>query len=139
VISVTRRYRFPAAHVLRNPSLSDFENQRIYGKCANPNGHGHDYEIEVTVAGTPDERTGFIVAPRVLDALVRERVLDRFDHRRLNDDALFSEGRVPTAENIAIACHELLAGDVAVEGARLARIRVIETSRNFFDYDGAAA
>jgi 6-pyruvoyltetrahydropterin/6-carboxytetrahydropterin synthase len=139
VIALTRRYRFPAAHVLRHPGLSDAENRRIYGKCANPNGHGHDYQIEVTVSGAPDAKTGFIVPPDTLDALVRERVLDRFDHRLLNDDPAFAADRVPTAENIAIVCHELLVDGVGAEGAHLARIRVIETSRNFFDYDGAAA
>jgi 6-pyruvoyltetrahydropterin/6-carboxytetrahydropterin synthase len=138
LIAVTRRYRFPAAHVLRHPALSDAENERLYGKCANPNGHGHDYGLEITVTGEPDPATGFIVAPEALDAIVRERVLDRFDHRRLNDDALFRE-RVPTAENIAIVVHRELSAPVASACAgRLLRVRVVETARNQFDYEESA-
>jgi len=137
-VSLTRRYRFPAAHVLRSPALSDVENERVYGKCANPGGHGHDYGLEVTVRGTPDARTGFVLPPETLDAIVEARVLRRFDHRLLNDDPLFAGARVPTAENIAIALHHELAGEIAARGsARLARVRVVETPRNFFDYGEA--
>ncbi len=139
MIARTHRYRFPAAHVLRQPAFSDEENARTYGHCANPHGHGHDYSIEVTVAGTPDPTTGLLVSPERLDALVQERILSRFDHRMLNEDPAFSSGCVPTAENIARVCHQLLERGIAREGVRLARIRVIETSRNWFDYDGADA
>lgn len=133
-VRLTRRYRFPAAHVLRHASLSDAENERIYGKCANPHGHGHDYVLEVAVRGTPDPRTGFVLAPEVLDAIVAGRVLERFDHRLLNDDPLFAD-RVPTAENIAIAVHGEIEAELARRGGtRLAGVRVIETPRNFFDY-----
>src|SRR5262249_32962394 len=98
MIALTRRYRFPAAHVVRHPELSDAENARIYGKCANPAGHGHDYGLEVTVAGEIDPASGQIVARDRLDALVAQRVLDRFGHSLLNDDPAFAQ-RVPTAEN----------------------------------------
>jgi 6-pyruvoyltetrahydropterin/6-carboxytetrahydropterin synthase len=135
MIAVTRRYRFPAAHVLRSAALSDADNERVYGKCANPNGHGHDYGLEIEVAGPVDPRAGWVIAPDRLDALVRERVLARFDHRLLNDDPLFGE-RVPTAENIARVVHERLAAAVAeTPGARLARVRVVETARNQFEYE----
>lgn len=134
MIAVTRRYGFAAAHVLRHPGLSDAENRRIYGKCANPNGHGHDYGLEVTVAGEPDEETGRVIEPERLDRIVRERVLDRLAHRTLNDDPLFAE-RVPTAENIARVVHERLCEPVAAACAgRLLRVRVVETARNHFDY-----
>lgn len=134
-VRVTRRYWFPAAHVLRHPALSDAENVRVYGKCANPGGHGHDYAIEVTVCGAPDPLTGFVVPPETLDAIVAERVLARFDHRLLNDDPLFA-ARVPTAENIAVAVHDEIASEIAQRSsARLARVRVVETPRNFFDYE----
>ena len=89
MICLTRSYWFPAAHVLRSPVLSDAENARLYGKCANPHGHGHNYGVEVSVTGERDPRTGFIVPPEALDALVRSRVLERFDHHLLNDDPLF--------------------------------------------------
>jgi len=133
-VRLTRRYRFPAAHVLRHAALSDAENERVYGKCANPGGHGHDYMLEVSVRGTPDARTGFVLAPEALDAIVAERVLARFDHRLLNDDPIFAT-LVPTAENIAIVVHREIAGEVARRGgARLSGVRVVETPRNFFDY-----
>jgi 6-pyruvoyltetrahydropterin/6-carboxytetrahydropterin synthase len=138
LIAVTRRYQFPAAHVLRHPALSDDENERLYGKCANPNGHGHDYGLEVTVTGERDPKAGWIVAPDALDAIVRERVLDRFDHRLLNEDALF-RAHVPTAENIAIVIHRELSASVAAACAgRLLRVRVVETPRNHFDYEESA-
>jgi 6-pyruvoyltetrahydropterin/6-carboxytetrahydropterin synthase len=135
VIAVTRRYRFPAAHVLRQPSLSDAENERIYGKCANPAGHGHDYGLEVTIEGEIDPRTGSVIAPDALDRLVRERLLERFGHRLLNDDPLFAE-RVPTAENIAQVAFEEMRASVraSAPAARLRRVRVVETPRNQFEY-----
>jgi 6-pyruvoyltetrahydropterin/6-carboxytetrahydropterin synthase len=134
VIALTRRYRFPAAHVLRRADFSDAENRRVYGLCANPNGHGHDYALEVTVDGTLDPASGRLVDPAQLDALVEEVLLGRLSHRLLNDDPLFAE-RVPTAENIAIVAHGLLASPVGERtGARLARVRVRETRNNTFDY-----
>ena len=133
MIESTRRYRFAAAHVLASPKLSARENARAYGKCANPNGHGHDYGLEVTIGGDVDPVAGWIAPPAAIDAIVRERVLERFGHRLLNDDPLF-EGRVPTAENIAISAHEALAAPIAALGAaRLVRVRVVETPRNSFE------
>lgn len=139
VISVTRRYRFPAAHVLRSAAFSDAENERVYGKCANPAGHGHDYGLELTLAGPIDERIGAIFPIERLDALVRERVLDRLSHRLLNDDAWFRVA-VPTAENIAIAIERELQLAIAGESrARLVRVRLLETRRNFFSCGEAEA
>lgn len=133
MIELTRRYRFPAAHVLRSERFSDEENRRIYGKCAHPSGHGHDYGLEVTVTGPLDPRTGAIVAVAELDALVREQVLDRLGHRLLNEDPWFREA-VPTAENIALAVEGELAAALAARGsARLARVRLHETRRNTFE------
>jgi len=134
VISLSRRYQFAAAHVLRQPSLSDADNQRVYGKCANPHGHGHNYGLEVTVTGPVDPDTGRIIEPERLDEIVRSRVLERFDHSMLNDDSLF-RGVVPTAENIAKVVHGQLEGSLAgPAGARLLHVRILETSRNHFDY-----
>jgi 6-pyruvoyltetrahydropterin/6-carboxytetrahydropterin synthase len=135
VISATRRYWFPAAHVLRSRALSDAENVSLYGKCANPKGHGHNYGLEVSVTGERDPRTGWIVPPEAFDAIVRARVLDRFDHRLLNEDPLFDD-LVPTAENIAIVVYRELAAPLAKAGSgRLVRVGVIETPRNRFDYE----
>lgn len=120
--------------MLANPALSDAENRRIYGKCANPNGHGHDYGVEITLGGPVDPVTGSLLSPDLLDGLVKACILDRFEHRLLNEDPLFEE-RVPTAENIAIAVHEELAAPIAAAGAaRLVHVRIVETPRNFFDY-----
>lgn len=135
MISVTRRYWFPAAHVLRSPALSDAENTALYGKCANPHGHGHNYGLEVSVAGARNSRTGWIVPPETLDALVRERVLERFNHCLLNEDPLFRD-LVPSAENIAMVVYRELAAPLAeASGGRLVRVGVIETPRNRFDYE----
>ena len=133
VVSLTRRYRFAAAHVLRSPELSDAENERVFGKCANPNGHGHDYGLEVTVTGPVDPRSGMILAPDRLDGLVQERVLQRLGHRLLNRDPWFRSA-VPTAENIAVVIQDELAEALAAESlARVARVRLVETRRNHFE------
>jgi 6-pyruvoyltetrahydropterin/6-carboxytetrahydropterin synthase len=132
VIEVTRSYRFPAAHVLSSHALSDAENRRIYGKCANPAGHGHDYRIEVSLRGPLDARTGAIFPIERLDAIVRERVVDRLSHRLLNDDPWFASA-VPTAEQIALTVERELGAAVAAESpARVVRVRVVETRRNSF-------
>ena len=129
-IELTRRYEFPAAHVLSHPALSEEQNQATYGKCANPNGHGHNYAVEVTVTGPVDERTGRIVPPELLDRIFDERIRSRFSRRLLNDDEAFSDC-VPTAENIALAIHAGLATEVASRSsAELVRVKVVETRRN---------
>ncbi|MEM7410641.1 MAG: 6-carboxytetrahydropterin synthase [Myxococcota bacterium] len=133
MISLTRRYRFPAAHVLRHASFSDAENRAVYGKCANPSGHGHNYGLEVTVAGEIDFATGQVFSRETLDRLVTEKVLDRFGHAMLNQDPAFAD-RVPTAENIALVVEEELADPIAAEGAaRLVRVRLEETRKNSFE------
>jgi 6-pyruvoyltetrahydropterin/6-carboxytetrahydropterin synthase len=134
LIQLTRRYHFPAAHVLRRASFSDAENERVYGKCANPAGHGHNYGVEVTVEGPVEEQSGRVVDPEELDAIVGERVLARFSHRLLNQDGAFAD-LVPTAENLARVIHGELAAPVSRLGrARLARVRVVETRKNSFAY-----
>jgi 6-pyruvoyltetrahydropterin/6-carboxytetrahydropterin synthase len=138
MIELTRCYAFPAAHLLARDDWSTEQNERVYGKCANPAGHGHNYSVEVTVTGPVDEASGEVMDRARLDSLVDERVIQRFAHRMLNDDALFAE-RVPTAENIAIVVYERLEGPVASAGpARLARVRVLETRKNHFVYEGGA-
>jgi len=133
-MQVTRRYRFPAAHVLAHPSFTPAENRRIYGKCANPGGHGHDYAIEVTVSGPVDPRSGRIIDPEQLDAIFQRQVGERFGHRLLNADPAFAQ-RVPTGENLAQVIHAELAPAIERAGpAHLARVRVVETRRNSFVY-----
>ena len=132
MIALTRRYRFAAAHVLRSDAFSDVENERIYGKCANPNGHGHDYGLEVTVTAPLDPSSGRLLEPGALDALVEERVLRRFADRMLNEVEPF-DALVPTAENIARVSREALERPVAGLGARLLGVRLHETPRNHFE------
>ncbi len=130
MIELTRRYGFPAAHILSQSSFSAEENRAIYGKCANPNGHGHNYGVEVTVTGPIDERTGRILSPDLLDRIFEERVESRFARRLLNDDEAFRD-RVPTAENIALVLHEVLADEVAKRSsADVIRVKIVETRHN---------
>ena len=134
MIELTRCYHFPAAHVLAREDWTAERNERVFGKCANPGGHGHNYGVEVTVRGPVDERSGEVMDRGRLDALVEERVLRRFGHRMLNDDELFRD-RVPTAENLARAIYARLEEPVAEDGpVRLVRVRVLETRKNSFTY-----
>ena len=132
MIALTRRYRFAAAHALRREDRDEPWNERVYGKCANPSGHGHDYGLEITVAGEVDPRNGQLFDRDQLDALVLDQVLDRFGHSHLNDDPAFA-ARVPTAENIALVIGETLAPAIQAQGARLARVRLEETRKNSFE------
>jgi len=134
VIVLTRRYRFAAAHVLAQPAYSAEENERIFGKCANPAGHGHDYEIEVSLTGPIDDETGQIIAPGLLDEIFQETLGTRYGHSMLNDVAPFDD-LVPTAENIARVCHGELAQAVGQRSrARVAHVRITETPRNHAEY-----
>lgn len=134
MIRLTRHYEFAAAHLLIHPDLSDAENRRIYGKCANPNGHGHDYGVDVTVSGPVHPESGRIVDLEALDAIVEDEVLSRFARRTLNDDEAFRR-LVPTAENIARVIYEKLAPAIAERSsAELVRVDVRETGKNTFAY-----
>ena len=134
MIRLTRCYAFPAAHVLRHGSFSEEENLRVFGKCANPGGHGHNYGVEVTVSGPVDEQTGEVVSRERLDGLVEERVLGRFSHRMLNDDPIFAE-RVPTAENIARMIYEF----VQSQGFPVVEVRLQEMEGSVASYRPGAA
>lgn len=132
-MTLTRRYRFSASHRLDTPALSADENRKLYGKCNNPYGHGHDYVLDITVGGSPDE-SGQIVGREALDALVQERILGRFDHRNLNTDIAELAGVVPTTESLAVTIEKSLAKDWPLR-AKLARVRISETDRNIFELD----
>ncbi len=139
MIYLTRRYRFSAAHRLHNEALSGEENARLYGKCNNPYGHGHNYTLEVTVAGPVDTATGMVYDLGALDRLVESRVLERFDHTHLNLDGESFRHLVPTTENLCVEIFGLLrAGIEASErGGRawLKRVRLEETNSNYFEYE----
>jgi 6-pyruvoyltetrahydropterin/6-carboxytetrahydropterin synthase len=129
MVSVSQRFEFSAAHRLHSETLSAEENREVFGRCNNPNGHGHNYELEVTVAG-PVGADGQVMPIETLQQLVNEQVVEVFDHKHLNVDCPEFAGLNPTVENIAAVIYEKLAG--AVEGpARVARIRVWETPKTF--------
>ena len=132
-MKLTRRYRFSASHRLDTPALSAAENRKLYGKCNNPFGHGHDYVLDVTVAGSLDE-SGQVVPREALDALVAERILARFDHHNLNTDIAELTGVVPTTESLAVTIETALARNWPL-AAKLDRVRISETERNIFELE----
>lgn len=133
-VTVTRRLTFNAAHRVHNPRLTDEENRALFGKCNNPNWHGHNYVLEVSVKGPIDERTGYVLDLGRLKQIVEQSFVDRVDHRNLNLEVDFMQGIIPTAENIVVACWRVLAP--AVAPARLARLRLWETESNLVEYEG---
>ena len=132
---LTSRYRFSASHRLDAPSLTAEENRRLYGKCNNPHGHGHDYAVEITVEG-PLDASGQVVNRMALDTLVKDQALARMDHRYLNMDLAEFADCVPTTENLAIAIWQRLAPKL--KAAQLHRVRVYETPDLFVDFYGEA-
>lgn len=139
MLSVTRAYEFAASHRLHSPQLSDADNLALFGKCNWPSGHGHNYEVEVTLGGEPDARTGQILSLETLDSLVDEEVLQPFDHRFLNADVPEFAHLTPTSENLTRVIWDKLTrriGDGALGTARLRKVVVRETARNFFEYTG---
>ena len=128
--TLTVKTHFSAAHRLAIPSLSYEENQEIYGKCARPNGHGHNYHLEVTVAGEIDSRTGMLVDLGALQQAIEEYVIERFDHTFLNKDIAYFAEVVPTAENIAVRIADLLRSPIAELGVELDKIELIESPNN---------
>lgn len=128
-----RRYRFAASHRLHTAQLSEEENERMFGKCNNPHGHGHNYVVEISVSGDIDPATGMIANLADLDSFVARKVLDDFDHRSLNEDVEAFRERVPTTENL---CMEIFKRLRDFPQAKLERVRVEETANNSFEYAG---
>jgi len=137
VTRVTRKYRFSSSHRLHAVSLSDGENRELYGKCDNPYGHGHNYEIEISARGPVDPRSGRTLDPALLDRLVEEQVLQPFDHRNLNAEVAAFQDIVPTTENLAREIFRRLKTNwkSSFPGAWpvLEKIRIAETPRNIFE------
>jgi 6-pyruvoyltetrahydropterin/6-carboxytetrahydropterin synthase len=134
MVYLTRKAEFAASHFYHNPALSPEENQRLFGKCNNPNGHGHNYTLEITVKGEVDPRSGFVVDLKELKEILNHEVLDAMDHRFLNKEVPEFRERIPTTENIAIAVWKRLEDRLKV--ARLHRVRVYETPDLFVDFYG---
>ena len=131
---VTRKANFSAAHRLFNPALSEKENLEVYDKCANPNGHGHNYYLEVTVAGEPDPKTGYVIDLKKLKKVIEEYFINKVDHKHLNLDVDFLKDVVPTAENIAIACWNQL--EPRIKEGKLYSVRLFESQNNYVEYKG---
>lgn len=133
-VTVTRRLMFNAAHRVHNPALSNEENATLFGKCNNPNGHGHNYMLDVSVRGPIDERTGYVIDLGALKRIVEERAVNKIDHRNLNIDVDFMQGVNPTSENIVVAIWRELAP--AVRPGTLVRLVLWETANNYVEYTG---
>jgi 6-pyruvoyltetrahydropterin/6-carboxytetrahydropterin synthase len=134
MVYVTRRATFSASHRLYNPSLSEEKNYEVFGKCANPNGHGHNYVLEVTVGGEPTSETGYVIDLSKLKLIIKQEILDKVDHKHLNHDVDFLRGIIPTAENIVKAFWAILAPRIP-EG-KLVSLRLRETENNIVEYRG---
>jgi 6-pyruvoyltetrahydropterin/6-carboxytetrahydropterin synthase len=136
MVYLTRRAEFSASHLYHNPAFSAEENRRVFGKCNNPNGHGHNYTLEVTVKGEVDARSGFVVDLKQLKEVMQREVLDAMDHRFLNKEVAEFFTRIPTTENLAIVIWERLSAKL--NHAALHRVRVYETPDLFADFYGEA-
>lgn len=134
MIYITRKVEFCASHRLYNPTFSDEKNARVFGLCNNPNGHGHNYTMEVTVKGDVDPETGMVLDLKFLKKLVTEEIIDKVDHKNLNVDVDFLQGIIPTAENLAIKFWEVL--EAKLGDGLLHEIRLYESPRNFVTYRG---
>ncbi len=134
MVYVTRRATFSASHRLHNPLLSAADNERIFDKCNNAHGHGHNYVLEVTVCGIPDPLTGYVLDLKRLRDIIEENIIAKVDHRHLNEDVDFLRGIIPTAENLAWAFWQIL--EPKIPAGTLYSIRVYESENNFVEYRG---
>lgn len=131
-VAVYRKEHFNAAHRLHNPEWTEEMNLRIFGKCNNPNYHGHNYDLVVKVTGVPDARTGYVIDMKILSDMIEENVLSRFDHKNLNLDTEEFRNLNPTAENIAVIIYNLLRAKL--DASLDLQVRLYETERNFVEY-----
>ena len=134
-VRVTRRVHFASAHRLSRPEWSDEKNARVFGLCSNPNWHGHNYELDVTVDGEVDPETGFVMDLKELRVLVEDRVVRDLDHRNLNLDVGWMEGLNPTTENLVVAIWNRLVNRMPAD-VELVRLVLWETPRNYVEYTG---
>lgn len=136
MIFLTRRERFNAAHRLYKPEWSDEENFNVFGKCSYPNWHGHNYQLFVTIKGETNPETGFVINLKTLSKIVREKVIEKIDHKNLNIDVDFMQGKITTAENIAIAIWEQIEPEINELNCQLHCVKVVETENNSVEYYG---
>ena len=136
MIYITRRERFSAAHRMFREDLSDSENLRLFGKCSNPNWHGHNYILEVTVKGEIRDDLGYFINLNTLRDVLNEKIVNKLDHKNLNLEVSFMEGKIATTENLAVAIWDELKPAIEKEGALLHCIKIAETENNFVEYYG---
>jgi len=136
MIYITRRERFNAAHKLFREEWSNEENMEVFGKCSNPNWHGHNYELYVTVKGEIDAKTGFVIDLKVLKQLILTHVTDKLDHKNVNLDVDFMKGKMASTEVLAVEIFNQLKPHVDLLGAQLHKIKLCETENNFVEYFG---
>ncbi|TVR18309.1 MAG: 6-carboxytetrahydropterin synthase [Balneolaceae bacterium] len=137
MIYVTRKTHFNAAHRLHNPNKSDEWNKQAFGKCNNQHWHGHNYVLEVTVAGQPDQETGYVIDLGKLKSIIKEKILDPCDHKNLNLEVPFLNNIIPTSENLVKAFFDELRSEIeeaASENSKLYSVKLFETERNIAEY-----
>lgn len=133
-VTITRRMMFNAAHRVHNPALSDAENTALFGKCNNPNWHGHNYTLDVSVTGSIDDKTGYVIDLSQVKAIVQREIIEKVDHRNFNLEVDFMRGIIPTTENIVVAMWRVLAP--AMAPAKLTKLVLWETQNNYVEYSG---
>jgi len=136
MIFITRRERFNAAHRLFREDFTDEQNFNVFGKCSNPNWHGHNYELFVTLKGEVNKQTGFLVNLKRLSNIIRDKVINELDHKNINIEVKFMEGKLATTENLAVGIWEELQQPIRELGADLHCVKVVETENNFVEYYG---
>ncbi|MEY3048865.1 MAG: hypothetical protein RL365_903 [Bacteroidota bacterium] len=135
-VYITRRETFNAAHKLWKPNWSEEKNNEVFGRCANKNWHGHNFVLYVTVCGTPDPESGFVMNLKDLSAIIKKEVTEKLDHKNLNLDVPFLDGIMTSTENVIIAIWQILEPIIAAYGAALAKLKLVETENNFVEYFG---
>ncbi len=134
MLYVTRQMRFSAAHRLFNPTYNNEKNDEVFDKCNNFHGHGHNYTLEVTVAGKPDPETGYVIDLKKLKKIINDNIIEKVDHKHLNFDVDFMKGIIPTVENLAVKFWEIL--DKHIDSGKLQKIKLFESETSFVEYFG---
>lgn len=137
LLYITRKAHFNAAHKLYNPNWSEEKNEEVFGKCANRNWHGHNFELYVTVKGQVNPDTGFVIDLKKLKDLMHEKVVDKLDHSNINMDVDFMQGKLASIENIVVAIWEQLQPGIEAEGCELHYVKLVETANNYVEYYGS--
>jgi len=136
MVFVTRIERFNAAHRLFRPEFSDQQNLEVFGKCSNPNWHGHNYTLVITVKGETNPDTGFVINLSLLSRLINERVIQKLDHKNINLEVDFMNGKLASTENLAVGIWDQLSEEIQKNGAMLHSVKLIETENNSVEYFG---